>query len=284
VASAAFTCQVATPAITPPGGTYGGALTALISCATSGVTIYYTTDGSTPTASSAVYTAPISVAADTTIKAIAVRLGSNDSAVASAAYTIGGTGGGGPPPLDPLQDTDGDGYPDNLETAMGSDPSSAASDPFGGAGTPKDLTLSAMKLNLSFTKNTGRATVAGTVAVPVGFALSGCEVGLFLSGVARKFVLTAKGSTAPGSADKFKLTARAKNGLVTTAKEAAKFSATLALTADDLTRLAGTGFANQTLSRQPVQAPVMVLFNLAKFSATRTVSYTAKQGKTGAAK
>ena len=57
--------------------------TASITCATSNVTLYYTTDGSTPTTSSAVYTGPFPIAGPTTVKAIAVRTNFPNSEVAT---------------------------------------------------------------------------------------------------------------------------------------------------------------------------------------------------------
>src|SRR5258705_8422940 len=62
--------KVATPTFSPAGGTYSQSQTVTISDATSGATIYYTTDGSTPTTSSTVYSAPISVTQTTTIRAM----------------------------------------------------------------------------------------------------------------------------------------------------------------------------------------------------------------------
>ncbi|WP_051951207.1 chitobiase/beta-hexosaminidase C-terminal domain-containing protein [Actinacidiphila yeochonensis] len=87
---------VATPTFSPGGGTYASAQSVTISDATSGAAIHYTTNGSTPTASSATYSGAINVAATTTLQAIAVKSGSTTSAVASATYTIGSTAAGCP--------------------------------------------------------------------------------------------------------------------------------------------------------------------------------------------
>ncbi|WP_301326524.1 chitobiase/beta-hexosaminidase C-terminal domain-containing protein [Lentzea flava] len=81
--------QVATPTFSPPGGSYTSGQTVTITTATSGATIRYTVDGSTPTSSSPVYSGPISVPSSRTINAIGIKSGLTNSTVASATYTIG---------------------------------------------------------------------------------------------------------------------------------------------------------------------------------------------------
>jgi len=80
--------NVAAPSFSPAGGTYNTAQSVTIACATTGASIYYTTDGTIPTTSSAIYTAAINVTATTTIKAIAVKAGMTNSAVSAAVYVI----------------------------------------------------------------------------------------------------------------------------------------------------------------------------------------------------
>ena len=81
--------NVATPTFSPAAGRYTEAQTVTISCATEGTTIYYTTDGTTPTTSSNLYSAPITIDATTTLKAIAVNGDGEESSVATARYIIG---------------------------------------------------------------------------------------------------------------------------------------------------------------------------------------------------
>lgn len=80
-----------------------------ISCDTEGASIYYTTDGSDPTAESTKYTAPFTLTANATVKAIAVKDGMTNSEVAEKTITISGSGGDEPTPetkhLNPLQYT-----------------------------------------------------------------------------------------------------------------------------------------------------------------------------------
>ena len=79
---------VATPAFSVASGAVNSGTSVTITCSTEGAKIYYTKDGTAPTASSTEYKAAISVTAAVTLKAIAVKSGMNDSAVASVSYTI----------------------------------------------------------------------------------------------------------------------------------------------------------------------------------------------------
>ena len=82
------TPTVAMPTFSPTPGIYSDDLDVTIACNTAGATIYYTLDGSVPTTSSTVYSSPIGISETTTVKAIGVKAGMNNSAVATATYTI----------------------------------------------------------------------------------------------------------------------------------------------------------------------------------------------------
>ena len=92
---------VGAPTANPTAGTYSENQSVALASSTVGATIYYTTDGSEPTILSGVpsgttaeYTAPIAVtgtegqSSTTTIKAIAVKNGMQDSSVETFTYTI----------------------------------------------------------------------------------------------------------------------------------------------------------------------------------------------------
>ena len=78
--------SAATPVITPASGTYTAAQSVTITDATAGATIHYATDGSTPTASSPTYLAPIPLSSLTTVQGLATAPNYANSAVASATF------------------------------------------------------------------------------------------------------------------------------------------------------------------------------------------------------
>lgn len=82
----------AAPTASVAAGTYNSSQTVSLSDITAGVSIYYTLDGATPTATSKLYTAPITISSTTTLKAIAVDKSGNSSAALSIAYTISSSG------------------------------------------------------------------------------------------------------------------------------------------------------------------------------------------------
>ncbi|MBR4837704.1 MAG: chitobiase/beta-hexosaminidase C-terminal domain-containing protein [Bacteroidales bacterium] len=88
VASATYVIKTKTPTFTVSGGTYTTSQSVELQCETAGATIHYTTDGSTPTASSPTYSSALSVSETTTIKAIAVKANWTNSDVAEAVYSI----------------------------------------------------------------------------------------------------------------------------------------------------------------------------------------------------
>ena len=90
VASAAYIIATAAPNIHPGTGTYTGVQNITITDTTSGATIYYTLDGSTPTTTSPQYSGSFVVHQTTTVNAIAIANAQAPSGVSSATYTITG--------------------------------------------------------------------------------------------------------------------------------------------------------------------------------------------------
>jgi hypothetical protein len=78
---------VAAPTFTPNGGTFDSPQLVTIACSTAGATIRYTTNGSEPTVSSAIYSAPVNVPGSWTLKARAFKTNWTGSAVAQAVFT-----------------------------------------------------------------------------------------------------------------------------------------------------------------------------------------------------
>ncbi|HLY42386.1 MAG TPA: chitobiase/beta-hexosaminidase C-terminal domain-containing protein [Terracidiphilus sp.] len=91
VGSATYTVKLpaaSTPQFSPAPGSYMTAQSVVLSCVTAGASIYFTTDGSTPTATSTLYSAPITVSSTTVINAIAIAEGYSNSSVVTGTYTF----------------------------------------------------------------------------------------------------------------------------------------------------------------------------------------------------
>lgn len=79
----------ARPEFSLKSGKYTGEQTVTMTCSTEGASIYYTTDGSEPSASNGTrYTSPVALRGNTVLKAVAVCEGMADSKIATANYSI----------------------------------------------------------------------------------------------------------------------------------------------------------------------------------------------------
>ena len=96
---------VATPAISPAGGAQTSPPLVAITTATSGATIRYTLDGSTPTFTSKVFVYPFLVTMTTTVKAKAFKAGYTASGVASTTYDVDASGATATPLMVPAGGT-----------------------------------------------------------------------------------------------------------------------------------------------------------------------------------
>ena len=172
VATAAYSVTLAganaTPTLSLVAGTYTSPEPVTITDTTSGASIYYTTDGSAPTASSNLYIGPIAVSSTETINAIAIGGGLTSSGVATALYTIN-------LPASALQD-----IVINQDTTFGKIPSSGGTQ---SGSVPDGDTMAVNSLGqvittdtygseiLLFTPQGTTPTVLGTVSNPNGVAV-----------------------------------------------------------------------------------------------------------------
>ena len=83
-----FPPLTATPTFSVKQGTYDSTQTVKILDETTGAQIHYSTNGGTPTINGRLYTVPITIAATSTLKAVAIAPGFSVSEVGSATYTI----------------------------------------------------------------------------------------------------------------------------------------------------------------------------------------------------
>ena len=177
VGSAAYTIDLsaaATPTFSPAGGSYTSTQQVAITDKTAGVNIYYTTDGTVPTASSTLYTSPVAVSTTETLSAIAVASGFSNSGIASAAYTISqavpspvfSLPTGNYPAAQTVTITDTDANAAIFYTVDGSTPTSASM-PY-----TAPITVSQTEAIGAIAIDAGSASAVTTVAYSIGVALT----------------------------------------------------------------------------------------------------------------
>ena len=87
--TAQFTRQaVAPPILAPAGGTFTNSVLVSLSCTTTGATLTYTKDGSTPTTNSTVYSGPFTLTSSATVQALGFKSGLSPSAIAAGSFTV----------------------------------------------------------------------------------------------------------------------------------------------------------------------------------------------------
>jgi len=179
----------------------------------------------------------------------------------------------------PSGDSDGDGFSDELEDALGTSSGNPASTPFGGkaAGVPQVLSVKRLGIRLNFGRdNMDSLTMQGTLPLPAGFSAGGKEAVINIGGVIRRFTLNAKGASPRGD-DTFKLLYRGS------AAQDAKFLATVKK-GDFENALADERLANADVRKEQRTVSAAVLLNDTQFTASVTQEYTAKAGKSGRTK
>ncbi|MGD0089090.1 MAG: kelch repeat-containing protein, partial [Planctomycetota bacterium] len=192
--------SVATPTFSPAAGTYSNAQSVTIATTTSGATIYYTLDGSTPTTSSTKYIGAINVAATTTIKAYAVSAGLSDSSVASGTYTIN-TGTPAPAITSPTTATGTAGVAFSYQITASNSPTS-----YGATGLPAWMSVNGagvlsgtptatgnwdVAISATNAGGTGTATLALAINPPPPPVISSATTATGTVGVAFSYSITA---------------------------------------------------------------------------------------------
>jgi unsaturated rhamnogalacturonyl hydrolase len=176
--------QVAAPTYSVRGGTYTGTQSVSLSSSTVGATIRYTVDGSTPTSSvGTLYTGPVAITANTTLKAIAYAAGLNDSFVTSDSYTIAV----GAPVFTPAPGNYSGTQSVSITTATSGASIRYTTD--GSTPTSSSGTLYAGPVSLS------SSTVLSAIAYKGGMADSGVTTGTYTIGSGADFALTASPSS-----------------------------------------------------------------------------------------
>jgi sugar lactone lactonase YvrE len=175
-------------------------------------------------------------------------------------------------------DTDGDGFPDNIEAVALTAPNDAASTPFSGQTPNQFFFIDIKKLSATVNFSTAgkdKIQFSGLVFVPDGTVVSGQQVLLDVAGMAFAFSLDAKGKSTPKGDNTFKISTKIKDGSLTYTVTLNKGNFAAALAKHNV--------INTEVSGQQVTIPVTIYFNNSVNLEAAFCSYKAKLGKTGKA-
>ncbi|HEY3322841.1 MAG TPA: kelch repeat-containing protein [Planctomycetota bacterium] len=204
------------------------------------------------------------------------------SSSASASLTVAAATTGGPV-LPPGEDADGDGFSDEVERTLGSNPNNASDIPGGAEKVQEKGVLSVLKLSikLNFAKPVGNDSIglSGLLPIPEGFTINGQVVVVDVGGVVKSFKLDLKGQSPKGNDS---LAVGVKAGKTGTPLQVAKFAVKLSK-GSFAAALADSGLANATTSGK-LTVPVSVIFNGMLLSKSVPQAYKATKDKSGATK
>lgn len=188
----------------------------------------------------------------------------------------GSTGSGSG--VDDVTDSDGDGFPDLVETTAGTSLIDPASTPFAGlpAGTAQSLPVFKVQIKLNFAKPGDSISASGTLPVADGFVFTGQQVITNVGGVVKVFTLDAKGKSAASTTQKFSLS-KPKLGVSKFSLKLSKGTFAAAFADESLT-------GNLDVKKESRSTRVTIYFNQVTYTKTQSLEYTAKKAKTGSAK
>ncbi len=180
-------------------------------------------------------------------------------------------------------DSDGDGFSDDFEIAVGTDPHNSGSTPFGGAsaGVPMALSLVKPAIQLNFAKkNADSIKFGGSLTIPAGFVAAGQAVDVYIGGVVAKFTLGSKGTAANGNST-FKAAIKSTKGAVPS--QISKFTVLLNKGNFGPT-LTAAGLTNASVKNVMLPVPFILLIDKTAYTVSQSMTYTATKGKSGSAK
>lgn len=183
-------------------------------------------------------------------------------------------------------DEDGDGFPNDVERALGTDPRNGRDTPFGGAPgqhVPLDasrLTRTVMRLRFDAP---GRDSIglAGRLPVPSGFHVAGARAAFDFGGIVKAFTLDRRGRSAGGTRDHFAVRVRRARGRVPA--QEARFTARFRRGSFQA-QLLDEGFRNDDVRHDRHMVRLLIVFAQSVADADAALLYRAKLDKAGRAK